>query len=194
MVFTRKPHADDIRAFISTQRDKPFSYADVGATKTQPPGGYTVDHNRVQLGDGPAGFERAVHAIREWKMFAMPWVQLCWPDTPIEQGATVAVLVTHFGFWSLNAARIVYVVDEVDENGADKRFGFAYGTLPDHAERGEERFTVEFHAKDQSVWYDVCAISQPNFLARLGYPFARHLQKRFARDSKNAMKNAVAFS
>jgi len=191
MIFIRKPRPEEIRAYLSAQKDKPFSYADVGATKTQPPGGYTVDHNRVRLSEGPAAFERAVNAIREWKMFAMPWVQLCWPDTPIVEGATVAVLVRHLGFWSLNAARIIYVVDE---DGADKRFGFAYGTLPDHAERGEERFTVEFQAKDQSVWYDVCAMSQPNFLARLGYPFARHLQKRFARDSKNAMKNAVLLS
>ena len=124
-------------------------------------------------------------------MFEMRWVQLCWPDTPIREGATVAVLVSHMGFWSLNAARIVYVVEE---DGADKKFGFAYGTLLEHGERGEERFTVEFHAKDQSVWYEVCAFSQPNFLARLAYPLSRALQKRFARDSKIAMQKAVSNS
>jgi uncharacterized protein (UPF0548 family) len=160
----------------------------VGASRGRPPKGYTVDHNRVRLGAGPEAFERAVKAVRKWKMFAMPWVQLCWPDAPIEEGATVAVLVKHLGFWSLNAARIVYVLEE---NGEDKRFGFAYGTLLEHGERGEERFTVEFHAKDQSVWYDVMAFSQPNLLALLGYPLARYLQKRFARDSMLAMQKAV---
>jgi uncharacterized protein (UPF0548 family) len=188
MYLISKPGADEIRAFLAAQKDQPFSYAHVGASRERLPKGYTVDHNRVRLGEGPETFERAVKAVREWKMFAMPWVQLCWPDTPIEEKATVAVLVRHLGFWSLNAARIVYVLEE---NGADKRFGFAYGTLLEHGERGEERFSVEFHAKDQSVWYDVCAFSQPNLLARLGYPFARYLQKRFARDSKSAMQKAV---
>jgi uncharacterized protein (UPF0548 family) len=184
----RKPSDGAIRAFLSAQKDQPFSYAHVRASRGQPPGGYTVDHSRVRLGEGPEAFERAVRAIREWKMFAMPWLQLYWPDAPIEEGATVAVLVQALGLWSLNAARIVYLIDE---EGADRRFGFAYGTLPEHGERGEERFTVEFHAKDQSVWYDVCAFSRPNLLARLGYPVARAMQKRFARDSKAAMQKAV---
>lgn len=188
MYLMSKPGADEIRAFLAAQKDQPFSYSLVGASRERLPKGYTVDHNRVRLGEGPETFERAMKAVREWKMFAMPWVQLCWPDTPIEEGATVAVLVKHLGFWSLNAARIVYVLEE---NGADKRFGFAYGTLLEHGERGEERFCVEFHAEDQSVWYDVCAFSQPNLLPRLGYPFARYLQKRFARDSKTAMQKVV---
>jgi hypothetical protein len=84
------------------------------------------------------------------------------------------------------ACRIVYVVDEAD------RFGFAYGTLPAHAETGEERFTVEWDEQDDAVWYDILAFSLPQqLLARLGYPFARRLQKRFARDSPAAMLRAV---
>jgi uncharacterized protein (UPF0548 family) len=122
-------------------------------------------------------------------MFEMPWVELCWPDTPIQAGANDAVLVTHFGTWLLNAARIVYVIEE---HGTRERFGFAYGTLKEHAERGEERFSVELHADDGSVWYDLYAFSRPNLLARLGYPLARSLQKRFARESKSAMQKAVS--
>jgi uncharacterized protein (UPF0548 family) len=186
--FLRKPDDRKIRAFLSAQKDQPFSYAHVGASRGQPPSGYTVDHNRVRLGEGPEAFERAMEAVRAWKMFAMPWIQLSWPDTPIKEGEIVAVLVSFLGLWSLNAARIVYVIEE---SGPDKRFGFAYGTLPEHGERGEERFTVEFHAKDQSVWYDVCAFSRPNLLARLGYPVARAMQRRFARDSKAAMQKTV---
>jgi uncharacterized protein (UPF0548 family) len=121
-------------------------------------------------------------------MFDLPWVRLCWPDAPIGSGAAVAVLVSHLGFWSLNACRIVYLVEE---HGEVERYGFAYGTLIEHAERGEERFTVGFHADDQSVWYDLFAFSRPSALARLGYPITRTLQKRFARDSKLAMRRAV---
>lgn len=122
-------------------------------------------------------------------MFVVPWIALCWPDTPIEIGANVALIARHAGFWSLNACRIVYLIEEA---GDPERFGFAYGTLPAHGERGEERFTVEFHRADASVWYDLYAFSRPWALARLAYPYARLLQRRFARDSMSAMKRAVS--
>jgi uncharacterized protein (UPF0548 family) len=101
----------------------------------------------------------------------------------------VAVIARLFGLWWLNACRIVYVVDEEEPV---KRYGFAYGTLPEHAESGEERFTVEWHEADDAVWYDIVAFSRPQqLLTRLGYPCARRLQKRFARDSVAAMRRAV---
>ncbi len=168
-------------------RSAPFSYAEVGASRIQAPAGYRVDHNRVQLGQGRAAFARAVEAIRKWKMFDTGWIDIRGPDTPIEVGATVAVVVRHFGFWSINACRIVYMIDE---RGETERFGFAYGTLAAHAEIGEERFSVEMLA-DGSVWYDIYAFSRPHGIARIGLPLARSLQKRFGRDSKEAMRRAV---
>jgi uncharacterized protein (UPF0548 family) len=188
MLCLSKPGRDSIRAFLSAQEGKQFSYAHVGASRERAPNGYTVDHNRIQLGEGAAVFELATSAIRQWKMFDMPWIDLCWPDTPIHVDATVAVLVSHFGFWSLNACRIVYVIEE---HGPCERYGFAYGTLPGHAERGEERFTVEFHADDQSVWYDLYAFSRPGPMARLAHPVSRALQRRFASDSNAAMQKAT---
>ena len=180
MFYLKKPREEFVRAFLAGQTGCAFSYAEVGASRGEAPRGYTVDHNRIQLGNGRECFERAVRAVREWKMFDMPWVQLCWPDTPIRERATVGVLISHFGFWSLNACRIAYVMEE---HGARERFGFAYGTLEEHGERGEERFSVEFHAEYGAVWYDLYAFSRPNLLARLGYPLARALQKRFARSA-----------
>jgi alpha-ketoglutarate-dependent taurine dioxygenase len=44
-----------------------------------------------------------------------------------------------------------------------RRFAFAYGTLAEHAESGEERFQVEWR-EDDSVWYDILAFSRPNQL------------------------------
>ncbi len=189
MFLFSRPTEAAIRSFLAAQRDQRFSYADVGTSRDHAPNGYTVDHNRIQLGYGTAVYERATDAIRSWKMFEMPWIELCRPDTPTQVGATVGVLVSHLGFWSLNACRIVYLVED---HGARERFGFAYGTLPEHAEIGEERFTVEFHSEDQSVWYDLYAFSRPRSpLARLARPYARNLQRRFARDSNAAMKTAV---
>ena len=187
MLFLSRPNRNAITAFLSAQQSQTFSYADVGYSRQQTPKGYVADHNRIELGKGVEAFERAKRAVRNWKMFDMPWINLCWPDTPVVPGSGVAVLISHLGFWSLNACRIVYVIDEHDSS---EKYGFAYGTLPDHGERGEERFTVEFKS-DQTVWYDLYAFSRPNMLARLAYPYTRLLQKRFARDSKAAMQKAV---
>jgi uncharacterized protein (UPF0548 family) len=183
-----KPRTDSVRAFIAAQNDRQFSYEQVGASRATAPGGYVVDHNRVQLGVGRPTFERGKDAVRQWKMFDMSWLELCWPNVSIERGATVAVVVHHLGFWSLNACRIVYTIEE---GGAIEKYGFAYGTLLDHSEMGEERFTVEFHAENETVWYDIFAFSRPRPLARLASPYSRALQKRFAEDSKMAMKRAV---
>jgi uncharacterized protein (UPF0548 family) len=183
----RKPSPQAIREFLAAQEREQFSYRCVGASRTAAPDGYVVDHNRIQLGQGRGAFARAKDAIRQWKMFDMPWLELLSPDAPIIEGATVAIAVSHLGFWSLNAARIVYTIEE---HGALERYGFAYGTLPDHAAMGEERFTVEFHADDGSVWYDLYAFSRPRALARLAFPYTRALQKRFASDSKKAMQTA----
>ena len=121
-------------------------------------------------------------------MFDLGWVELRWPDAPIAVGTTVAVLA-RFGGWWLNAARIVSVFDDPAPR---RRFGFAYGTLEDHVEQGEERFSVEWDERDGSVWYDLLAFSRPHHpLVRAAYPLTRRLQRRFARDSARAMMAAV---
>jgi uncharacterized protein (UPF0548 family) len=188
--FLSRPSEDRVRELLRAHRDQRLSYAEVGATLGGSiPQRYAIDHNRVQLGSGEATWHRAQDALRRWCMFDLGWLELCYPDTPIEAGREVLVLVHHVGIWSANPCRIVRVIDE---NGVQERFGFAYGTLSAHAEIGEERFTVEWNHADDSVWYDILAFSRPGaLLARLGYPFTRVLQKRFAQDSKQAMLRAM---
>jgi uncharacterized protein (UPF0548 family) len=179
------PSEDEIRRFISHQKDSTFSYPEVGASANTIPTGYNIDHNRILLGKGEVVWQRATEAIRAWQIFNMSWLRLYWTSAPIQVGADVAVSVHHFGFYSLNACRIVYIVDE---DGSIKRFGFAYGTLAEHAESGEERFTVEWNRAEDKVWYDILAFSRPQkMLARVGYPVSRCLQKQFVKDSNAAM-------
>lgn len=185
-----KPSEGAVKEFLRAQQDEPFSYEGVGSSRNpSPPDGYVVDHNRARLGEGEEVFRRAVEAMNRWEMFDVGWVSIFPPDAPIGVETTVAVVARIAGFWSPNACRVVYRLDE--EVDGVRRFGFAYGTLPAHAERGEERFTVEWR-RDGSVWYDLYAFSRPNHpLARIGYPVARTLQRRFARDSLAAMVRAV---
>jgi uncharacterized protein (UPF0548 family) len=189
MFLARKPSEQMIREFLLRQTNQDLSYGEAGLSQRRAAAGYIRDHNRIQLGRGQEIFQKAVQAVRRWEMFHMGWVRLCWPETDIRVGAAVAVLVHHCWFWSLNACRIVYVIEGT---GAVQRYGFAYGTLADHSECGEERFSVEWHRIDNSVWYDLLAFSRPNHrLAKVGYPFSRYLQRRFAQDSKKAMQRAV---
>jgi uncharacterized protein (UPF0548 family) len=184
-----RPSEPMIHTFLASQRNRDVSYAEVGSSRGTPPAGYTVDHHRVKLGVGANVFETASAALRGWRMFQLGWVELFWDSAPIEVGSDVAVLVRVFRVWSLNACRVVYLLDEP---APVRRYGFAYGTLPDHAESGEERFSIEWHRDDDSVWYDVLAFSRPHQpLARIGYPLTRRLQKRFARDSMAAMVRSV---
>ena len=177
--FTR-PTGEQLRALIEKNKDAPFSYPAVGASRDGAlPAGYNVDRNRKRLGFGQDAFVRAKRALRSWAMFDLSWVSIFPHEVEIQPGAVVAVVVSHFGFWSVNISRIVFVEDLCS---------FAYGTLDEHAESGEEKFTVSWDERDDSVWYDVLAFSKPKHaLARIGYPLSRMLQKRFARDSMAAM-------
>ncbi len=177
-----RPDAARVRRYLDAQRAGPLTYDAVGATNGgAPPAGFALDHNRQRLGRGEAAFARAREDVRRWRMFPAPWTAIEPADAPIAEGEVVAVHIRALGVWWLNAARVVYVIDE------PRRFGFAYGTLPGHAERGEERFLVEW-LEDDEVWYDLRAFSRPRYwAARLGRPIARALQRRFVRHSKAAM-------
>jgi uncharacterized protein (UPF0548 family) len=99
-------------------------------------------------------------------------------------------LIRHLGFWSLNGCRVVYCVGDPEN---DVRFGFAYGTLPNHAEAGEELFEVFVDPRTDDVMYRIRATSWPRaMLARVGQPIVRALQSRFRSHSAAAMARATS--
>ena len=52
MLCISKPEGKAIDAFIASQDGLKFTYDEVGGTRGRAPTGYTVDHNRVQVGRG----------------------------------------------------------------------------------------------------------------------------------------------
>ncbi len=151
---------------------------------------HTLDEQVVTIGAGERDYERARNALSTWQQFDMDWVQIFPARTSIDVGTDVAVLVRHLGFWSLNGTRVLYHVGGDDGR---RSFGFAYGTLTNHAENGEELFEVSIDPENGDVTYRIRAVSWPQSpLARIGLPFARLLQARFRRDSAAAMRRAVA--
>lgn len=175
------PNEQQLGVLLERHKDAPFSYRAVGATRDGAiPREYDIDRNRALLGYGQEVFEQAKRAFESWAMFDLGWVSVFPRDVEIKPGNVVAVVASHFGFWSVNFSRIVSVEDSRS---------FAYGTLAEHAESGEEKFTITWNEQDDSVWYDILAFSKPRHtLARIGHPLARLLQKRFARESLAAMQ------
>lgn len=191
MFLFRRPSPERLNALLKEVKGQAVTYDAQGLTRDQQaPKGFVVDHNRQPLGHGQACFEAGKQAIRDWVMFDLGWVKQIVHPAPIEVGQDVCVQASVFPFKILNFARILYVVDERD--GDIERFGFGYGTLEYHVEKGEERFLVEWNRADDSVTYDVYAFSQPqHILTRLGYPFARLMQKRFGRCTKWRFRQEV---
>ncbi len=186
MLLFRKPSAEVIDTFLKVQSKYDLTYREVGATAGEPPGGYVVDRTRVKLGEGETAFVTAKGAVERWDQLRLGWVDIAAPQGPARVGDTVAIIARFGRIWWLNACRVVALVD--DHDGPVRRFGLAYGTLPDHAAVGEERFFVEWDRATDEVSYSVVAFSRPNLrLARLGYFFMRKVQRHFGKVSAAAM-------
>ena len=186
----RAPSEARVRALLAAVRKQPFTHGVVGCTQQEGGAapaapGFDRDETRCVLGHGVRAFRAACDALRAWHTFDFAWVRLLWPQAPIRAGTMVAAATRQLGLWSLNPCRIAWVVDE------PRRFGFAYGTLPGHAESGEELFLVTLD-EDGVVGYTIRAVSRPNhLLVWCVKPYVRRLQARFRRDSGLAIQRAV---
>ncbi len=180
---------DDVLSAFLTSATGPLSYPEVGATRNAAHvPGYDNDHHKVCLGEGAEVFQSACAALRRWEHFPTHWVTIGPGTPPIREGQKVAMQARAFGLYWISAAQIIYIIEE------PRRFGFAYGTLSAHVECGEERFLIEW-LPDNSVWYSLTAFSRPRrWFIRLGYPLARHLQKRFVHDSFDATQKRIGMS
>jgi uncharacterized protein (UPF0548 family) len=197
MFSLQQPSKSQIGDYLARQAGQPFSYDLVGCTREQPSArrGWKIDHHRVQLGQGPELFARARDAIDTWQMFPAEIATVFGHESP-RDNLLVAILyrVSFLPLWLLMPARVVYTINGTITRVGQliDRYGFAYGTLPDHPERGEERFLIEWSHSDDAVHYDLLAISQPrHFLARAAFPFTRHEQARFRHLSGIAMQRAA---
>ena len=181
MISLSKPSTTQLDHYLKKSNLLSFSYLQVGATQSNFPKGYDHDFNEIALGRGEAVWKSAKQAIREWKMFPGGWAFIHSDETPIEKDEVVAMSVSVMGIWWKNSCRIVYTFDEPN------RFGFAYGTLNNHFEQGEEIFMVE---RDEAglVSYKIQAFSKPRlWLVKLAYPLARFFQRKFVKESKANM-------
>jgi uncharacterized protein (UPF0548 family) len=188
MFLARRPSPDTIDRFLQESQGTPLSYGSIGMVDAGSVDG-ALDHAMVTIGRGLDDFERARSALMTWTQFDVGWVETFPRQAPVAAGTVVAVLIRHLGFWSLNGCRVLY---GVGGSGGAARYGYAYGTLTNHAESGEELFEVFLDPETDDVIYRIRATSRPQaMLARIGQPVVRVLQARFRAHSAAAMRRAV---
>ncbi|MCV7222563.1 DUF1990 family protein [Mycolicibacterium elephantis] len=153
---------------LSELASLPLTYAEVGTTAGPLPEGYQHVQKRAVIGRGRNRFEEAAAAGMRWGMLRGAGIRVEATTDVAQVGSEVIV---HLG--PVRApCRVVYVVDEPD------RRGFAYGTLPGHAESGEELFLVRYDPDSDEVYSEVTAFSRhATWWSRLASPLTSLVQR-----------------
>jgi uncharacterized protein (UPF0548 family) len=175
MLFLRKPSKDRLHTLLHLWHSESLSYLPDKRS------GFIHDDHSILLGSGDRVYQQACQALDHWLMFPT-WAEVARLEACGQKaGQIVAMTVRICGLWWVNPCRILRRCD------TEMTQGFVYGTLPEHAECGEEMFAIE-RQTDGSVWYVIRAFSRPSHcLAWLGFPLARWWQCRFVRDSQHRM-------
>jgi uncharacterized protein (UPF0548 family) len=175
-----------LASLVVTARELPLSYPSVGMTRTgTAPPGYRLARYEADLGAGDEVFARARDGLRAWVPQRGAGARVVPADAPLAVGQTVIVAMSRLGMTVTAPCRILDVTDEPG------RFGFTYGALVGHPERGEEAFHVVRDGDRTSFRITVC--SRPALLlARLGGPIARRVQAALTRRYLAAMEDVAA--
>jgi uncharacterized protein (UPF0548 family) len=139
------------------------------------PEGYRHDRVSAELGRGAGTWGKAQDALRTWQAHRGAGATIYPALAPLATGTEVIAVVRLAVVFVVVPCRVVYVTNEPD------RFGYAYGTLPGHPERGEEAFHVT-KDDDGTVSLEIVAFSRPaSAAARLGGPLSRLAQTHTTR-------------
>jgi uncharacterized protein (UPF0548 family) len=145
-----------------------LTYSEMGATAGPLPSGYHHVLKSAVIGHGRQRFEDAAEAGMRWGMLRGAGIKV---TATTEVAAVGSDVIVQLG--PVQApCRVVYVVDATD------RRGFAYGTLPGHAESGEELFLVRYDPATDDVYAEVTAFSRhATWWSRLGSPITALVQR-----------------
>jgi uncharacterized protein (UPF0548 family) len=136
------------------------------------------------IGAGLDDFHLAAQRLASWQMHRDAGIRVAAGTGAAEGAAMGAEVRMQIGAGPFSIAAECRVIAVVDDR---REFGFAYGTLPRHPERGEEAFLVSWR-EDGTVVGSVAAFSQPaEWYTRVGGPLARAAQALAARRYLAAM-------
>ncbi len=177
----RRAAKSELAALVKHSRSDSLTYSPTGGSLGGPVPAHLKRRHWTETLEGPRAFERGAEALRVWAVHRATGLELA-ADGPIAIGTNVAFSAPlPIGFVD-GTCRIVAVVEAAD------RFGFAYGSLSVHPERGEESFVVA-REPEGGARFDVVGISRPSqLLARLVPPVANRLQDTAVRRYLLAMQ------
>ena len=155
-------------ATADSLRQQPFTYAEVGQTRTKPRN--VESFTRSAILRAGTDYDTAARDLFGWQVQARSGLRVATSALTVEPAAVVLMRLGVGPLALRIPCRVVYVIDEPDQRG------FAYGTLPGHPESGEEAFVLHREAGDR-VRLVITAFSRPaTRLAKLGGPVTRQFQ------------------
>ena len=160
------------------------TYSEIGASRDADlPRGFHHVRFSERVGEATS-FDLAVEGLRTWVAHEGAGLRV-YPHEPLTPGATVLAVTTIGPMQIVAPCRIVAVFKE------PYAFGFSYGTLPGHPERGEENFALNL--RNGATYFTITAFSRPvDPLARLAGPVGRAVQRSVTRRYVKALRRYVA--
>lgn len=132
-----RPSAAQLDRLLEQARGSSLTYDHVGSTLSPIDERRPLHQQHLVLGHGPEAFDSAKLGLRRWTCHGGIRATVHPGDAVVEVGSTLLVVLPVGPVRIVVPDRVVAVVDEPD------RFGFAYGTLDGHQERGEESFVAQ---------------------------------------------------
>lgn len=189
-VFLRRPSDELLYALIDKNNRSAMSQSEVGITRNwavemfdEVPSRKYVGrdlhlYSRFPIGNGREDFAKATTVIEAGVCFDLGWV-CCVQEKPFESGDTFSLLAQAFGIWTASFCRVIYKTKEDDDERSIVSLGF--GTLPQHAAKGEERLSVVFDRSSGDVHLLIGSYSRPqSWLSKVFYFYFRFQQSKFA--------------
>jgi uncharacterized protein (UPF0548 family) len=183
IVFGR-PSTARLESMLDAARASDLTYDHVGSTLDAATD-RRVHREHLVLGRGTQCFDDAVTGLRAWACHDGIRATVHPPDAALEVGESVLIVLPAGPFAIVVPDRIVAAVDEAD------RFGFAYGTLDGHQERGEESFLIRRHDDDTVVATIAVDAGPATAAARLGAPLVLLFQRAALRRYLRALREHV---
>lgn len=147
-----------------------LTYDEVGATAGDMPAGYHHVRARRVIGQGRGDFERAADRLLAGEAQRRAGARVDASETPFRVGTRVTMRLG-LGILSFRIPCLVVWTERTATST-----GFAYGTLPGHPERGEERFTLTLRESGEVV-FEIAAFSRPGrWFTHVGAPLGRLVQ------------------
>lgn len=147
-----------------------FTYTEVGRTRNDDlPAGYRHVRRHAVVGQGDATFRAVVAGMRDFGIHRLAGMRIRTHGAP----RLGSEFQTGLGFSKARLwvpCRIVWFID------TPAAYGYGFGTMPGHPERGEEAFEVTLRGNGE-VHFDIRAFSSPaSWYARLGGPVTTLVQ------------------